>query len=229
MAITSAILRELARAGLNADQIVAAVERIEEAEGRPMSGAERTRRWREHRDAVTSDNVTSQSSPARAEPTLVVPSLVSSSEEKQQEEPKESPPKGGQRKGVGSRLPENFEPDIEAAIAEGLTRPEALQEVAKFKDHWRAAAGQRGVKADWPATWRNWFRKALEQRRPSTGPPSNGKPTLGDILRAAQREIAETEDAKFPPDLERQTEPRRIGAHHRDPDQDVDLLSGSSH
>jgi DNA-binding transcriptional ArsR family regulator len=28
----------------------------------------------------------------------------------------------------------------------------------KFRDHWTALAGQRGVKADWLATWRNWCR-----------------------------------------------------------------------
>jgi len=28
-----------------------------------------------------------------------------------------------------------------------------------FRDHWIAQAGQRGVKADWFATWRNWIRK----------------------------------------------------------------------
>lgn len=28
----------------------------------------------------------------------------------------------------------------------------------KFRDHWTALPGQRGVKADWLATWRNWCR-----------------------------------------------------------------------
>jgi DNA-binding transcriptional ArsR family regulator len=28
----------------------------------------------------------------------------------------------------------------------------------KFRDHWTAMPGQRGVKADWLATWRNWCR-----------------------------------------------------------------------
>jgi hypothetical protein len=43
----------------------------------------------------------------------------------------------------------------------------------KFMDYWRGAPGQRGVKLDWPATWRNWMRKAAEQRgaRPVSGPP----------------------------------------------------------
>ena len=28
----------------------------------------------------------------------------------------------------------------------------------KFKDYWIAQPGQKGVKLDWDATWRNWVR-----------------------------------------------------------------------
>ena len=39
-------------------------------------------------------------------------------------------------------------------------RPElnAQQTFEKFKDYWIAQAGQKGVKLDWFATWRNWVR-----------------------------------------------------------------------
>ena len=39
-------------------------------------------------------------------------------------------------------------------------RPElnAQQTFDKFKDYWIAQAGQKGVKLDWFATWRNWVR-----------------------------------------------------------------------
>jgi hypothetical protein len=36
-------------------------------------------------------------------------------------------------------------------------------ETEKFIDYWRAQPGQRGVKLDWPATWRNWMRRAAER------------------------------------------------------------------
>lgn len=37
--------------------------------------------------------------------------------------------------------------------------PEHVRHVAeKFRDHWVAMAGSKGLKADWPATWRNWCR-----------------------------------------------------------------------
>ena len=32
-------------------------------------------------------------------------------------------------------------------------------------DYWTAAPGQRGVKLDWNATWRNWMRRAADQSR----------------------------------------------------------------
>jgi len=39
------------------------------------------------------------------------------------------------------------------------------QVAEQFKDYWIAQAGQKGVKLDWDATWRNWIRntKAVKQ------------------------------------------------------------------
>ena len=40
------------------------------------------------------------------------------------------------------------------------TRPELhpIKTFDQFKDYWIAQAGQKGVKLDWFATWRNWVR-----------------------------------------------------------------------
>ena len=46
-----------------------------------------------------------------------------------------------------------------------------------FRDHWRGAAGAKGVKADWPATWRNWCRREA-QRQPSRGTSSSRLATI---------------------------------------------------
>lgn len=47
-------------------------------------------------------------------------------------------------------------------------------ETAKFRDYWVAQGGQRGRKLDWVATWRNWMRKAAEDRPSANGakPPA---------------------------------------------------------
>ena len=57
MPVTAAVLRELLRTGMTAEEVVEATERIERDEGaiKPRSvGAERTRRWRERHRDVTS-------------------------------------------------------------------------------------------------------------------------------------------------------------------------------
>ncbi len=58
----------------------------------------------------------------------------------------------------GTRLPNPFEPDFQFAVDQGIQN--TLEEAAKFRDYWSAQPGQKGVKLDWPATWRNWCRNA---------------------------------------------------------------------
>ncbi|WP_375643738.1 MULTISPECIES: hypothetical protein, partial [unclassified Bartonella] len=62
----------------------------------------------------------------------------------------------------GCRLPTDFEPDYDFAIAKGLPPERVKVEIAKFRDYWRSKAGANATKTDWQATWRNWVRKAIE-------------------------------------------------------------------
>ncbi|WP_245285814.1 hypothetical protein [Bartonella bacilliformis] len=63
----------------------------------------------------------------------------------------------------GCRLPENYEPDREAAVTLGLPPERVALEIAKFRDYWLAKAGAHATKVDWYRTWRNWVRTAIEQ------------------------------------------------------------------
>ena len=56
-------------------------------------------------------------------------------------------------------------------------RPElnAQQTFEKFKDYWIAQAGQKGVKLDWFATWRNWVRNT---NAPKVNPADNIRLTV---------------------------------------------------
>jgi len=56
-------------------------------------------------------------------------------------------------------------------------RPElnAQQTFEKFKDYWIAQAGQKGVKLDWFATWRNWVRNT---NAPKQNPADNIRLTV---------------------------------------------------
>lgn len=80
-------------------------------------------------------------------------------------EPEEKVEPNGSTKKRGTRLPEDWQPDEVFAKSEGLSASEIAREADKFRDYWRGQAGQRGVKLDWQATWKNWVRKVADDRR----------------------------------------------------------------
>ena len=61
----------------------------------------------------------------------------------------------------GTRLDWQCLPDEALAFAlnRGMTQSEALNIFDSFSDYWKAQPGQKGVKLDWLATWRNWCRR----------------------------------------------------------------------
>lgn len=76
----------------------------------------------------------------------------------------------------GIRLPADWAPGPEHdAFAEGLgfRNGTVVAELEKFRDYWTSQPGEKGRKADWIATWRNWLRRASEDRgqRPGAGSP----------------------------------------------------------
>ncbi|USP02163.1 YdaU family protein [Bartonella taylorii] len=64
----------------------------------------------------------------------------------------------------GCRLPDDFEPDYDFAIAEGLSPEHVKVEIAKFRDYWKAKTGKDATKTDWQATWRNWVRNSKKYK-----------------------------------------------------------------
>lgn len=100
----------------------------------------------------------------------------------------------------GTRLPADFAPTDEMRNWVREHCPDVrLPEHDRFCDHFRGASGQRGVKLDWVATWRNWMRTAQERldERKARGQPANGAPkpsTTDQRVAAAQdlkRQLAE--------------------------------------
>jgi len=77
-------------------------------------------------------------------------------------------------KNKGSRLSPDFMFPVEWAEFCVKQRPEliAFEVWEKFRDYWISQPGQKGVKLDWFATWRNWVRN-------TTAP----KPNFADIAR----------------------------------------------
>jgi uncharacterized protein YdaU (DUF1376 family) len=65
-----------------------------------------------------------------------------------------------EKKTLGKRLAPDFSFPKEWEQFCQQTRPELspVKTFDQFKDYWIAQAGQKGVKLDWFATWRNWVR-----------------------------------------------------------------------
>lgn len=73
----------------------------------------------------------------------------------------------------GTRIPDIFRvtPEMrEWAAQQGWSHLDLDGITAGFVDYWLGVPGAKGVKLDWPATWRNWVRrKAEDSRRGNAG------------------------------------------------------------
>lgn len=61
-------------------------------------------------------------------------------------------------------------PEMVAWAREHAPNVDGGYETQKFVDYWRGKSGKDAAKADWPATWRNWMRKAHEGNHRPRGP-----------------------------------------------------------
>ena len=70
------------------------------------------------------------------------------------------------RKQRGTRLPADCLLPVDWADFCKQERPDLVprQVFDEFKDYWIAQPGQKGVKTDWDATWRNWVRRQNQAR-----------------------------------------------------------------
>ncbi len=113
----------------------------------------------------------------------------------------------------GSRLSQDFLLPKEWCDFLVEQRPElnAQQTFDKFKDYWIAQAGQKGVKLDWFATWRNWVRNT---NAPKVNPADNIRLTVpaSNEPDPALLKIKQDEKITRPPnlaELERMAQIRR--------------------
>lgn len=119
--------------------------------------AERQRRYRE-RVSNALRNVTVTRTEAEAEAETYLSEKI--------ESPKPAPKARKSRSPVGeapsmrgSRIPVGFpDPDCKAWAATERPDLDVARVTAKFRDYWIGVPGQRGRKADWAATWRNFVR-----------------------------------------------------------------------
>lgn len=68
-----------------------------------------------------------------------------------------------------------------AVSSGGMSEDDVRREADRFRDYWLGVPGQRGVKLDWLATWRNWISKAVDDRRRRVAPRAvSGTPEIGE-------------------------------------------------
>jgi uncharacterized protein YdaU (DUF1376 family) len=81
------------------------------------------------------------------------------------------------KKTLGKRLASDFSFPLEWEQFCQQTRPELhpTKTFDQFKDYWISQAGQKGVKLDWFATWRNWVRNT---NAPKANPADNIRLTV---------------------------------------------------
>lgn len=101
------------------------------------------------------------------------------------------------RKEQAHPLPEPWEPDADlmafAKSEVGLPMATIMWENGKFIDYWRGKATvAAGRKSDWPATWRNWMRKASENKESLNGAnrKPSGRRTVHDTFADLEGDIA---------------------------------------
>jgi hypothetical protein len=201
MSLSAAVIRELIAAGLQGEALVAACERIEGAQ--PVARNARQERNARYYEARKERLNASENRLKTSEPSFpLVPPALSP-------EPPITPPYNpptnpslrsvervaaprtakADGKGRGSRLAPDWQPspdDRKAALAEGMPEAQVYREANKFRDYWTGRAGANGVKLDWSATWRNWVRRACEDRgwtpdaqpMARAGPPQPPAPNL---------------------------------------------------
>ena len=90
----------------------------------------------------------------------VISGLPDQSQNNPNQEPITNNHKPIEKKTLGKRLANDFSFPLEWEQFCKETRPELhpTRTFDQFKDYWIAQAGQKGVKLDWFATWRNWVR-----------------------------------------------------------------------
>lgn len=160
----------------------------DEVEAERAKSAERQRKWRDRHkgemgESPVSNGVTNSVSNGVSHdaPTRPDPTRPSSSTKKR------TPPASR-----GSRLDPSWLPSAEdvAKIRSECPSVDPQREHAAFVDYWIAQPGQKGVKADWPATWRNWMRRKQDDHATRRAKPSKDEQIV-DILAMGERMQAE--------------------------------------
>lgn len=127
---------------------------------------------RKHKEQKARENAKLRQRRARAKKSGHV--LSQGEGESESESEKRNPPSEGKEKTRstrGTRLPNDWQPPPEYLTwaRENGNGLDLSLEADKFRDYWIAQPGQKGVKVNWNATWRNWIRNARGRSHAENG------------------------------------------------------------
>jgi hypothetical protein len=185
MGVVTQALKELIAARVTGDALVAAIGRIEDAlEPKRSKAAERMTRYRERQK--TASRVTHDDQPPERNSDVTRNDGFPDKKEiphtpLEKTNPSPSLRSAKKTRARATRIPENFQPDLAEAEHLGLSPADADSEAANFVDYWRSKPSN-ATKLDWPATWRNWCRKAAKDgagRVQNRGPPGRQRSVNG--------------------------------------------------
>ena len=170
----AAMVVEMIARGVDPEVIAIAVSAAEQAVAmstRPQNSADISADKRREKDRLRKRAVrvipqTSAETPQNSADTENAPLSIERKKEEKEGRKRETT--------RAARLPVGWTPTTQdLAVADQLLgEPKARSELEKFRDHWAQQPGQRGVKLDWNAAWRNWARRAAEYATPRGGPPA---------------------------------------------------------
>jgi hypothetical protein len=147
----------------------------EQVEADRDAAADRKRRSREksRRDKGGTDG--RSSADAAVTPSQPIPTHpTSTSNEVEEDRPRKR----------GSRLESDWVPERSTVEKMQLEAPgiDFQAEHPSFVDYWIAQPGQKGVKTDWDATWRNWMRRVAKESTGRKSGPQNAAQRAAQLV-----------------------------------------------
>ncbi len=185
--MTPDMFRKLSALGLSNEQMAGVLEIFEaEAEKRNEKARARWHKWKSNNPSNVGKRLQTIANNSCAEEDNLQGKVISGEKEKKEASPSARPSRG-------TRIPDDFQPDIEAAVSEGVPRLEAERQARSFCDYWRSKPGKDGLKLDWPATWRVWYRRSIPSHSPPrhAAAPPNGMERMNRLLDEMQGKTSE--------------------------------------
>ena len=134
------------------------------SERQKNEAAERQKKYRENKrlqeEAVTTDD---NSDVTLRNEHNALPEEKRREKREEKERKKEDIKNNTKKSSNGTRLPDDWQPpqEFKDFCEDKYPNVDTMGELQSFKDYWIGVPGQKGRKANWLATWRNWLKRSI--------------------------------------------------------------------